>query len=505
MLRNTSMTLFHARFQSMRGGFNALSALSKRELASKLLDRIVQNIEQETNPCIIKHILNITALDQFKTSDTNFNNFLVQLQLKPLNAAQLINKTKKSILDIRRIRHLLALIQQKGLISDLEIQRSASALQFQLNLMYLFEGLTISTINSCVLGEEIFAHLLAKRKSPKSGETLSNFMFGFSKETTIFERLKIISIDPGMARFARYKSTADREETTHDTNKFERKYHLTQLNANSKPATFSKAKDNVLKSCLAINILEAAWQDARQSTQQGNIDNAISSFGLIGILEHQRFHMEFKIKSKVAPTDCNIDEAGNYNLLPSLKVNLDPLKFGEIEMNSMWRDLYSTWNIFFTLANIDTLFLPIKLLVPSVLSAQPEQYIESRVALLFVMANMFLSEEIRTNPTLPNQSKLEHADDIFQLWGMLNKQYAEQVLSASCPNTDKSVTKLFQESLGDNINWNFTRHMIRFIAHQDTFELTNLKHSALSTQSFFKYPIKIPNESLNEEIFFHPW
>jgi hypothetical protein len=91
-----------------------------------------------------------------------------------------------------------------------------------------------------------------------------------------------------------------------------------------------------------------------------------------------------------------------------------------------WASLYETWNFAFIIPEL-TKRLPIiaqKLLIPSVIDADPKDYLFNRVLALWASINFFLFADLEKRPEfiLPN------AEAIGDLWGKINYIYARRYI-----------------------------------------------------------------------------
>lgn len=93
------------------------------------------------------------------------------------------------------------------------------------------------------------------------------------------------------------------------------------------------------------------------------------------------------------------------------------------KVNQDWVNLYQSWNLAFVTGNINNLHLVYpKLLIPTVLSATPNEYIFSRALALWPTVNFLVhvKSKGRQELSFPEQRRLG------QLWGEINRTYAEQ-------------------------------------------------------------------------------
>jgi hypothetical protein len=384
----------------------------------------------------------------------------------------MLKKLRADVLKNKALCALLAHIQENRLISDAELLQGKATLQLQVNLLGLFEAFALTMANSHTLSEDIFKHILHQRNSISSGNPIANFLTGAPKEATLFERLKMISVDPAMADMSLCKSVGEKPLTPEDIKEFTERHQLSGLNA-SINSTFDPSF-NPVPGNVGLNVLEAAWEDATQSPKgRGHHENALTGIALICLLEKRQYRATNKRVSHILP--CGVEQKEEdtaYSLLQGLKINTQRKLTAEISLDAKWRDLYNTWNLFFVKANLDSVFLPIKLLVPSVFSATPENYLDTRVMTLFLMGNLFLSQQVTKNPFFQSQFNLERSDDIFRTWGNINQKYAESVLQSLCPDTKLSLRSVFNNVFGDYTTFNFIRHITSFVRDRERFFIT---------------------------------
>jgi len=100
-------------------------------------------------------------------------------------------------------------------------------------------------------------------------------------------------------------------------------------------------------------------------------------------------------------------------------------RFLEYELSQDWVSLYESWNLAFITGNVQYLnLLYPKLLIPSVIDAEPDKYMFSRALSLWVSGNFFLFAQIthKHEPVVPN------AHVLAKLWGEINSKKANAFL-----------------------------------------------------------------------------
>lgn len=447
---------------------------NQREFAGLFLSRIEQVLPTMTDADLMSRLIKELKLNQFKTTDTRITNFIEKIQNEAMDASLLIQNIKYSLLKNKPLCTFLANIQKNELISDSEINNAVTTITLQLHLLFLFEAIIVSMINSPRMLEDSYLYILTQRASYYPGNPFANFIFGSPLQTSLFKRLKMISVDPAMASIVLHKTTGAREETKEDVQAFINKFQLSSFNAGITPAEFSPNSNKLTQSAMGVNILEAAWQDATS----GNQDNAIAALGLIGMLEEKHFTVRYTATKIILP------EGTEKSLIPNLEIDDTWKKRKEAPIDDQWKNLYIAWNLLFVVRNLDNVFLPIKLLIPSVLSSHHSDFIDLRVTTLFVMGNLFHNLQLDQNPLFSSHYKFENAKQIFSLWAKINKEYTDKKYLKHFSN-DGEITPetLFKDALGDHMTINLIKHLCTFAYDKENFRLT------ANNMGLFKKPV----------------
>lgn len=439
--------------------------------AGLFLEKIKSNIHTSTNKDTINEILAHLHLDGFVTRDKDFSDFLEKMQSSSIDMELFLEKLKQDLLANKSLCLLLAYIEKNNLISEEEVASLAESLNRQVNILCLFEAFTVSMANSSLLMEDVYNHIIKRRGNHFSGNPFSNFVFGLPSGSSLFERLKIISVEVPMLSLLFHRVTGDAPETSMDIKDFIKKFGLTSLNANLEAVNFNQASASAV-SGMGINILEANWEDAtHMSKEKGGIENAMAGFGLIGLLEEREYLTRFIVADTVLPQGGELDKDGSYNLLPGLRIDVSPKKVSRFEIDKQWRDLYNSWNLRFVIGNFNSLFLPLKLLLPSVFSSEPENYKELRTLSLFLFANLFICERVAFNPFFKDTVGLKNADAILTKWGEINKEYAEELLNTLCPDAITTPEGLYQDIFSDRPTFSLVKHIFGFFRHTEAYRI----------------------------------
>ncbi|QRN03330.1 symporter [Legionella sp. MW5194] len=458
-----------------------------KKSAENFLAKIEKILPQKSDPFLINKILTELKLDDLDTKDIEFAEFIVKVLSEKSDLTKLTQYLKNALINNEPLCQLLAFIEEKGLITDADLDSIASKLELQLNLLFLFEAMLVTMANSKRFAKDVYAHLVKLSGNRFPGNPLADFIFGVPYNATMFERLKMVSIKPVMLTVLFHRSMGEEKETQEALDQFIRENGLSGTNSWIETAE-PKALSGKTVPVMGLNILEAAWEDATgHAKDNGGIDNAESGIGLIQIMEQQQYMNQCDYFSTLLPEGTHRKDDGRYELIPDLKIDNSKKLVSQFHVHPQWRDLYTSWNLFFVAANIDTVVMPLKLLLPTVMSAHPSNYKETRVLSLFLIGNLFLHAS-KNNPFFKNFT-LKHADLIFKEWGRINKEYANQQLHALCPEVPASTKPSLQEVLGYHTHLNFLKHLYNFIRDSSHYRFTPSSKGKQPGPQFFT-PVK---------------
>ncbi|HAU0753614.1 TPA: lpg2382 family Dot/Icm T4SS effector, partial [Legionella pneumophila] len=398
----------------------------------------------------------------------------------------LIHKIKSDILKNESLCILLAYIEENELIDDAEIKNASFTIQLQINLLCLLEAITVTMANSNDFAHDIYNHMMKQRGKGATGNPFYNFLFGIPSRATLFERLKLISIDPGLTSIIFHRLMGTNPETQADLDDFVSQSRLSGWNADVELANFDVASTSTLPA-MGVNILEAVWEDSTgHNKNTSGILNAQAGLGLIGIMEEKEYTTSFKLAETTLPQGTRLHSDLGYSLIPELKVDNSPKKVSQFHIDERWMNLYNSWNLCFVIANIDPVFVPLKLLIPSVFSAEPSNYKETRVLTLFLVANLFLNQQTLNNPLFSNNFSFRNGDAIMKKWGEINKNHASELLQQCCAKEYKEPDTLYNSILGEHPHLNFVLKLLSYFQDSHQFRLTKkAKQSTLSDYLFF--------------------
>lgn len=436
---------------------------SERETAEQFLQRIEPFIIPRIDNVLMQSIIEQLHLDKLVTRHDHLKNFIQAIMNTAEDISLFLHKMRTALLSNEVICQLLAYVQDHDLISDEELCAYQPTLRLQIHLLYLFEAITVTMANSDAFVDVVYQHITQRRDIYHPGNSYYTAIFGVPVKTTLFERLKLISIEPSLLNIVLHRETRDSEENTADVAEFIQRYQLSGLNAEYiYPAKYHVKETDIIAG-MGLNIIEAAWEDSvGVSKESGGKENSAAAFGLIAWMEFKRYQNKFKRTVHVMPENGTVSEDGYYSLISKLKIDENAKKVSQFDIDREWRDLYNSWNMRFCAANMDSVFLPLKLLLPSVFSAQPKNFKELRVLSLYLFGNIYLNEQTTKNKLFKPAVQFKHSAAILSVWGRMNESYAAYSMHRLCPGITKTPKELYATAFGDSPTWKFLKNMYLF-------------------------------------------
>ncbi|WP_157010298.1 hypothetical protein [Legionella fallonii] len=79
-----------------------------------------------------------------------------------------------------------ALVQESDLISDEELQQASITMQLQINMLCIFEAITITMANGENFAQDVYEHLSQRSGTPYPGNPIADFFFGVPFNASLF-------------------------------------------------------------------------------------------------------------------------------------------------------------------------------------------------------------------------------------------------------------------------------------------------------------------------------
>lgn len=442
-------------------------------LAKQFLKRVISVLNNQSDPAIIKKILKDLRLTSFKPRDKGFKNFLEKITEQPIHLTCLIKAVEKGLLNNKPLCDLFAFLEREQVLTDDHLQGIAKQLNTQLNLLCLFEAFAVTMVNSFTLNEDLYCFINKQRNTAFPGNPIYNFFFGSSRRNfSLFKNLKLVSVDPVMTEGAFIRSLGneelDKDAILERSREFISKHGLSLWNSKICPLPSGVQSDDSVKN-VSLNILEATWEEKKKNDGQPG-DNAFAGAALIRLLEHIRPPHSYAFANLILPDESEVSDGETYSLFPDLKVNPLAKRVSQFDISKEWMNLYNSWNLFFVIQNLDSQFLPIKLLVPSVLNALPSHYMETRVLLLYLMGNLYHYNQLSI---FKEEMHLPQSEMILSQWGEINKKYADTLLAMFCPNSEETSEMVYATIFGAHANFSLAYHIANFMRDFDSFQITS--------------------------------
>lgn len=103
-------------------------------------------------------------------------------------------------------------------------------------------------------------------------------------------------------------------------------------------------------------------------------------------------------------------------------------RFLEYEQSQEWNSLYESWNLAFITANMPHFgMLYPKLLIPSVIDADPDDYLFNRALSLWVSLNFHLFAQLNQKPDF----EIPNREELSLLWSEINHKYGKELVLAN--------------------------------------------------------------------------
>ncbi|KTD42114.1 hypothetical protein [Legionella parisiensis] len=443
-----------------------------RLLAKHFLNRVVKHLKKQTDPSIIKKIIEDLKFDSFTIRDEGLKSFLRKLTEESVDLSKLIQSVETGLLNNAPLCKLFAFIEHEQLISDHELEILSKQLQIQLNLLCLFEACSVTMVNSFTFNEDVYCFTKKQRSTSYPGNPLFNLFFASNRYNfSLFKNLKLVSVDPVMTSgaFTRLLGNEELDQAAiqERSKEFINKHGLALWNTKISPTPIGEKHCDSVKN-VSLNILEAIWEEKPGEDGQPN-DNSFAGSALIRLLEHTQPSNGFSFMKLVLPVGSTIIADNKYSLLPDLIVNKLPKRVSQFLISTEWMYLYQSWNLLFVMQNLDSKFLPIKLLVPSVLNAIPEQYMETRVFMLYLIGNLYHYNKLSA---FTEEIQLTHGQLILKKWGEINKKYADILLKTFCADLEESPEEIYHDIFGEHTHFSLAYYITHFIQDFASFRIT---------------------------------
>jgi len=360
----------------------------------------------ETDPEIIKSIIASMRFDDFKTTFSPMDEFLKEITVKPKNLIPMFEGIEEGIITKHpAILEFLELALQKGWLHPSEhIQRAV-------HVTFVLEAITAAMSNSHQFFVEVQDHYRSKQRmyGLDTMQMVKTFLRSFFISHDLFNIAKAFSLDPLMVYLRIQRGLTTACIPNDDLNEL---YKNNEINYIERKLLSSACKDgsNHINKLVGVNIYEAGIKDY----EEGFTTNAMIAHALSEDIKKHPPLATFKNKN-ITPENSS---DGFYDAITE-KENLFP----NVTYSQEWASLYTTWNMAFVLGNINNLDIIFpKLLIPSLINAESDNFLGTRVISLWLSINhaLFRSYEKESQDVAGPENKEEMA----KAWAEINKKYA---------------------------------------------------------------------------------
>lgn len=278
------------------------------------------------------------------------------------------------------------------------------------HVMYILEALTATMCNSHNFFIEVQDHYKMKERERGINpmHTFSAFIRALRVTHNFFGTVKSLSVDPAMIYFRTQRGFADSCIKNKEAKKLLKNKKIDYFEYKLLSPLHKNGLEQ-LNELIRINIYEAGITDYKKGLKT----NAICAHELSEDIKNNPPCAIFK-KKNVEPED-NTDVF--YKSITE-KENLFPV----VEFSQDWVSLYITWNMSFILNDLDDLDIIFpKLLIPSIINAESENFVGARIISLWLSVNhVFFRRCDKKTIVIGPKKKVA----IAKAWAEINKRYA---------------------------------------------------------------------------------
>jgi len=347
----------------------------------------------KTDPKIMKSVIRELKLNNFKSKNKQMNKFFKDAVSKPQKLQPLFDNIKRGILS----KHP-AIVEFADLALKKNWFKPSKRIIRSIHVIYILEALTATMCNNHDFFIEVQDHY--KNNEKKLGlNTIHIFRtvihaLGISRN--LFIIAKAYTVDPLMIYFRIQCGLSKSHLTKNDLKKLYKNNDINYLEYRLLSPIHKKGLEHI-NELIRINIYEAGITEYRNNLKI----NAISAYELSEDIKNNPPSTIFK-RENVIP-ERNTDP---FYASITKKENLFPI----IKFNQNWISLYITWNMAFVLGNlknVDIIFP--KLLIPSIINAEGDNFIGARIISLWMTINHDIFRHYEKTEFLGPTNKTEMA------------------------------------------------------------------------------------------------
>ena len=379
-----------------------------------------------TDPTVMTEVLAAMQLGDLRTAHPAMRDFFAELTTRPHDLGALFGQVRWGLVHRTPavVEFLAEALEQGWLCASPHVHEAA-------HVAYVLEAVTAAMCNSPEFFEDYVAHVRGKERDIgiDHEHVVKSFFKMLPGSLNFFGTAKAVSLDMAMVYFrvGRYLAgqTVDREavDALHAAGRISGLEQKLLLPVCAKGHC-------VCNDWLRINIYEAGITEHKN----GFSDNAMAAHILAEDVRRRCHRESFQLRHveprgpRRAFYDSLVGE-GNY--------------FPVVGLSDEWTSLYLTWNMAFILGELNNLhYLFPKLLIPSLLCANSDNFLGARIVSLWVSINTALllnfhdAEKVK-GPALRKE--------MAEAWGAINRRHAEALYRADVDGDIAALEEGFRD------------------------------------------------------------
>jgi len=398
-----------------KNNFHAEAVIEKSMMALGL------SLEMKTEVSLVRKILCEINLDDFDTSYLPMEQFFKDIVSEPQDLSHFISNIKLGlVIRCPSVVEFAELALEKRWFAPSEYNIKA------INIAFILESVTAAMCNSYLFFTEYVEHIRSKEKDIgiDRQHVLKSFFKTFPGSLNFFGSAKAVSIDMAMVYF-RVKHELRGEDVTPESLDLLYKNNKISFLERKLLSPLCNRDYCVCNDWLRINIYEAGVTEYKNQYKSNAIAAHVLSEDVFRHCHPEKYELKpVYPKGKIDPFYYSLAGRNNY--------------FPVVDLSEEWVSLYLSWNMAFILGELNNLhYLFPKLLIPSLLCSESDNFIGVRIISLWISVNSSLFLNFNNIEKITGPS---HRKEMAVAWGEINQRYA-QILFKDHMNSDIAVLK----------------------------------------------------------------
>ena len=378
-----------------------------------------------TDPSIVRAILGEMKVDDLQTSYPPMKEFLARIVSEPVDLGAMLAQVRWGLIANAPavVDFLSEALSKRWLSGSPHIDKAV-------HVAYVLEAITAAMCNSPDFFDDYVEHIHSKEKDIgiDHEHLFKTFLKMLPASLNFFGTAKAISLDMAMVYFrvGRYlggpvdKQSIDELRAAGRISLLEHKLLLPLC---------SKGQC-VCNDWLRINIYEAGITEYKNDFTTNAMAAHVLAEHVLAHCHRESFQLRHVVPEGPA-RDFYSSLEGDENYFPVVDLSED------------WKSLYLTWNMAFILGELDNLhYLFPKLLIPSVLCSNSENFLGARIVSLWVSINSALLLNFHPVEKLTGPG---HRREMAAAWGEINQRYAGDLYRAEVNSDTTGLVDGFEE------------------------------------------------------------